>query len=168
MKVVDIKIDYNSVKINENYGSTQSIILGSVDIFFEAKIFPKDLKSNKRFVINECEIVKNELTNVKGSYIGHFEDLNTDFINNLIYKFGFVFSINNNFETFHHFPIPKYDYKYLSKEIFIYCKNCGSKISFEETELDDNTFCCPKCEVSLENDYEFKFEVLDESKIKKT
>jgi hypothetical protein len=140
-----VHIDRTTIKVNENAGSTTTILPGKKSVYFEGAQLPKDFIDGDNCVVYEEKVVSGQVEYVRGILLG---PLSEDIDKRDDVKITFEVEPN----IIHHQPIPKYSFEYVNE--LLVCDECGCKIHYNELR-DDEVWggewenwienICPRC-----------------------
>lgn len=148
METYFCNIDLESIKENENAGSTQTTRFISQSTSFKSETLPQGLIDGENCVLDSYTVLEEGIRDIKGTITD--KSLLEKIVSREI-KVDEI-SVNCEYQTFHHLPTPKYSYSYES--IAVQCKNCGSEIMSDELRSDESydgeierysTEVCPVC-----------------------
>jgi hypothetical protein len=161
MKTI-VKIIKKSIRKNPNAGNDTTLVPMGWNIEFSTDISYDDLPDYiKKYTIETHRLVPDD-----PEYHGNLKYVDDKLIEfaQAVIKNGnrFVIRMNREIQTIHHFPEPKYLYKYENPKIE--CSNCHSMVAvnnIEEDEVDDNMVkICPIC--GSFNTFEYKYEKIQD------
>lgn len=142
-----IQIDINSIKKNKNAGETVSYFQGEKYCKISGNEIPSFLKHEENCWIESINTIDEKVVNFCGLLYDTSEEIITKCL-----KAHLKIEFENQINEIHHFPIPKYNFKYENTKLK--CKECGCEIMSEDFETDwiydgeDEYFTgviCPNC-----------------------
>ena len=138
-----VKIDTNSIKLNENRGETTTRIRTGKTAKFKAQYLPDDFIDGDNCVIFSWQEINGKKTNVEGEIIND-ELIDKIFIEK---RKGIEIEIQFHSQQFEHCPISKYSYNYENTEVI--CCECEEKVMTNDLKSDGGEYysdkICPKC-----------------------
>ncbi|HEY4756086.1 MAG TPA: hypothetical protein VIH28_08535 [Ignavibacteriaceae bacterium] len=151
-----IKIDLDSIKRNENAGSTQTIFPVCLEFRFECEKLPKYLVDGENCYITTSQETDLDLKNIfTGVLSGSPELIDgfnlSDFTN---------IEIEQHAQTVNHLPIPEYSFQ--RENGIVTCSECGKNTNYfdiqsihhPEYEIDNEI--CAYCRTVEPFDYEYE------------
>jgi hypothetical protein len=147
-----INIDLSTVKVNENYGSTQTVVRTKVEYEISGEGRIPDCLNYNNFRLTEQTHCWG---GINGSWRGFIVDESNDILKKLSQNQTIVVRQNVYTDTMNHPPVPKYSFKYENTDIT--CDECKQTFkSFDFVESDDfySSTCCKFCANHIDVKYQ--------------
>jgi hypothetical protein len=146
METYFIKIDINSIKLNENGGQNQTTVPRGKIVSFKSKFLFEDFIDGENCVIISWKEKEGEMVDIEGHI--HSEEL----LEKCMKEKRENIEINIQYLNthFNHLPVPTYSFEYENTKVT--CDNCKEEITIKDLEYAESPDgeyiserVCPRC-----------------------